>query len=343
VCHALERNFAFMHIPDGALSPSTCAACAAVMLPVWGAAARRARAALQSKQVSLLAALSAFSFTIMMFNVPALGGTTTHAIGATLLAVALGPWAAAIGVTVALAIQALLFADGGILALGANALALAFVGPFLGYAAYRALAGRAPLDSRRRVLAAGVGAYIGLNAAAVLVALLLGLQPHLFRDTSGKPLYFPFDLSVTLPALLLPHLLIAGVIEGVATAAGYRYLARAHRPLLEGASGGTASPGTLYWVLVALLLLAPVGLLAPGTAWGEWASEDLAKMAGYLPAGLGRLADRWDTPLADYRLGEPETFFGSAAGYWLSGLLGAGVIALLMALLGRVLAARRGG
>lgn len=330
-----------MHIPDGALSPSTCAACAALMLPVWGSAARRARAALGSRQVSLLAALSAFSFTIMMFNVPALGGTTTHAVGATLLAVALGPWAAAIGVTVALAIQALLFADGGILALGANALAMAFAGPFLGYAVYRALAGRAPLPSRRRALAAGLGAYAGLNAAALVVALLLGIQPHLFRDGGDKPLYFPFDLSVTLPALLAPHLLIAGVIEGVVTAAGYGYLARAHRPLLEAGARGAASPGALYWALVVLILLTPLGLFAPGTAWGEWATEDLAQIAGYLPAGLARLADRWNTPLSDYRLGEPQTFFGSALAYGFCALLGVAVIAGLTALLGRALAARR--
>src|SRR5262245_45692116 len=197
-----------MHIPDGMLSPGTCGVCAAAMVPVWAVAAQRTRRALRSRQVPLLAALSAFSFTVMLFNVPVLGGTTAHAVGGTLLAVALGPWVAVIGVTIALAIQALLFADGGILVFGANCLAMAFVGPFLGYAVYRALSAGIPVNAlRRRTFAAAAGAYVGLNAAALTVALLLGLQPHLAQGPDGRPLYFPLDLSATLPGMVLPHLL----------------------------------------------------------------------------------------------------------------------------------------
>ena len=92
---------------------------------------------LSTKQTPFLAIGAAFCFTIMMFNIPVPGGTTVHPIGATLLAILLGPWAAVIGVTVALAIQALFFADGGVLALGANSFSMAFAMPFCGYFAYR--------------------------------------------------------------------------------------------------------------------------------------------------------------------------------------------------------------
>lgn len=331
-----------MHIPDGMLSPSTCAVTGAIMLPVWAVAARRAQRALQTRQVPLLAALAAFSFTVMMFNVPVIGGTTTHAVGGTLLAITLGPWAAAIGVTVALAIQALLFADGGILSFGANCLSMAFVGPFVGYAVYRAAAGRSQTVSRRRILASGVGAYLGLNASALVVAFLLGIQPHLFRAADGKPLYFPLDLSRTIPAMMTAHLLVAGVLEGAITAAGYAYLTRAQRSLLEGAAvgGAAAAPGRLFWALVGLIVLAPLGLLAPGGAWGEWATGDMRKMVGYVPAGFHQLADRWKAPLPDYSLGGAGTFLQSALGYWVCAGLGVGLIVGLMALLGRALTAR---
>src|SRR5689334_23988236 len=122
-----------MHIPDGVLSPSTSAIAGVVMLPLWTAAGRHAHRDLGTRQVPLLALGAAFCFTIMMFNIPALGGTTAHPVAGTLLAVMLGPWAACIGVSVALAIQALFFGDGGILAFGANCFTMAFVLPFVGY------------------------------------------------------------------------------------------------------------------------------------------------------------------------------------------------------------------
>jgi cobalt/nickel transport system permease protein len=312
------------------------------MVPVWAVAAQRTRRALKSRQVPLLAALSAFSFTVMLFNVPVFGGTTAHAVGGTLLAIALGPWVAVIGVTVALAIQALLFADGGVLAFGANCLAMAFVGPFLGYAVYRTLSAGTPADAlRRRTFAAAAGAYVGLNSAALTVALLLGLQPHLAQGPDGKPLYFPLDLSATLPGMLLPHLLVAGFVEAAVTAAGYAYLAGRKGAAIAVPGLAEAPPSRLYWVLVAAIVLAPLGLLAPGTAWGEWATQDVAKLVGYVPQGLARFGGLWRTPLADYSVGgESSTFLRSALGYYLCAVLGVGVILALMALLGRALTAR---
>src|SRR5580692_6869155 len=104
-----------MHIPDAYLSPITQAAGFAVMTPIWAFATRRTVRELTSKQAPLLSIGAAFCFAIQMFNIPAIGGTTAHALGTALLAILLGPWAAVLGLTLTLVIQALLFGDGGIL------------------------------------------------------------------------------------------------------------------------------------------------------------------------------------------------------------------------------------
>ena len=165
-----------MHIPDGYLSPESCAAAGAVMVPMWATAARRVGASVHDRRAPLLAVGAAYTFVVMMFNVPVPDGTTAHAVGAVLVAVLLGPWAAVVAVSVALAIQALFFGDGGVLAYGANALNMAFVMPFVGYGVYIAIARRAPLTSRRRAIAAGIGGYVGLNAAAMAAAVEFGIQ-----------------------------------------------------------------------------------------------------------------------------------------------------------------------
>src|SRR4030065_1176314 len=114
------------------------------MLPIWTAAARIVKKTLKAKQVPLLAIGAAFSFVIMMFNIPIPGGSTGHAVGGVLAAIILGPWAACIAITVVLVIQALLFGDGGITTLGANCFNMAFVLPFMGYYVYKAITYRAP-------------------------------------------------------------------------------------------------------------------------------------------------------------------------------------------------------
>src|SRR3954454_17620487 len=170
-----------MHIPDGYLSPQTCGALYAASAPVWVTAGRRVKKVVKSRYVPLVAIGAAYCFLVMMFNVPIPDGTTAHAVGGVLVAVLLGPWAAVVAVSVALAIQALFFGDGGVLAFGANAFNMAFVMPMVGYGVYWLLARNAPLTARRRPLAAGLGAYVGLNAAALCAAIEFGVQPTLFH------------------------------------------------------------------------------------------------------------------------------------------------------------------
>lgn len=327
-----------MHIPDSAISPATSLISGAAMVPVWFLAGRRVQANLETKQVPLLAIGAAFCFTIMMFNIPVPGGTTVHPVGGGLLAILLGPWAAIIGVTVALVIQALFFGDGGVLAAGANCFTMAFAMPFCAYFVYRLLSGRSAADSPRRALAAGLGAYVGLNVAALLTAVLLGIQPTLYHEPNGHALYFPFGLHVTIPAILAAHLTIAGTAEGVVTALVVRYLQASHIPLYGQEDEKVQTQNRkreMLWVgLAVLAALSPLGLLASGDAWGEWGTETIQEKVGYVPSRLSTIEEKgWKgfNLLPDYLSDR-----GKAA-YILAAVVGIALISLTLFVLGWLL------
>jgi len=212
-----------MHIPDGYLGPATYGTLFAATIPFWAAASWKLNRTLKDRQAPFLAIGAAFSFVIMMFNIPIIGGTTGHATGATLIAVLIGPWAALIAVSVALIIQAILFGDGGITAIGANCFNMAVAGVFVGYAMYRMIAGDSVVMSKRRWAAGAVAAYVSLNVSALLTAVQLGIQPLLERTPDGQPLYSPFPLSFAVPAIALEHLFLFGFVEAAVTALVIRY------------------------------------------------------------------------------------------------------------------------
>ena len=222
-----------MHIPDGYLGPATSGIFYAVMIPIWALASKMVKKTLRSAQVPFLAIGAAFSFVIMMFNVPIPGGSTGHAVGGVLVAILLGPWAACIAITVALVIQALLFGDGGITAIGANCFNMAFVLPFVGYYVYKAISYNAPAGSNRKVLAAGVAGYIGINVAALLAGIEFGVQPLLHHAANGQALYCPYGLNVAVPAMAGEHLLIFGWVEAIVTALVIKYLQKQSPEFLE--------------------------------------------------------------------------------------------------------------
>ena len=222
-----------MHIPDGYLSPATCGVMYAASAPFWYTATKKIKHELTSRTVPLLSIFSAFSFTIMMFNAPVPGGTTAHAVGGTLMAIVLGPWAATIGVSIALLIQALFFGDGGILAFGANVFNMAIVLPFVGYLVYRLISRNAPENSRRQWIAAAIGGYVGINAAALAAGIELGLQPLLFHTANGTPLYCPYGLTQAVPAMMLAHLTVAGFAEAVVTGGVVAFLQRTMPYILQ--------------------------------------------------------------------------------------------------------------
>jgi cobalt/nickel transport system permease protein len=398
-----------VHIPDGYLSPIVSVGLGVVTVPGWAVASRKVEKVLDNRTVPLLAVFSAMCFTVMMFNVPVPGGTTAHGVGGTLVAIVLGPWAAAIVVSVALVIQALFFGDGGVLAIFANCLNMGFILPFVGYATYRILAGHSDQFSARRVWAAGIGAYVGITVAAVCVGVELGIQPLLFTE-NGHPLYSPYTLEQAVPAMLAAHAFGASIVEALITALGVAYLQQRHpeyltvlrrplggspiapdrrparRPLwqlgsaivlacavLVLAAGFITGDGDLGhafgadwssvdWPSVATMLavtgvialvlipvawltlpkrirgvgtgfvaaavLAPLGLVAPGFAYGEGSTGDVQAAFGYVPQGLQDLSGMFSAPLSDYNI--PLPFFSDAnadlwhvaVGYELAGMVG---------------------
>jgi len=217
-----------VHIPDGYLGPQTYGIMLGIMVPLWVKVSRVLNKTLKMSQVPLIALGAAFSFVIMMFNVPIPGGTTGHAVGGVLLAILIGPWATLLVITIVLVIQAIIFGDGGITAIGANCFNMAFILPFVGYYVYKLISRNSPLNSKRRIIAAGIGGYIGLNVAALFAGIELGLQPLISHSSKGVPLYSPYPLSITVPAMLGEHLLLFGWIEAIVTMAAFAYLLRAN-------------------------------------------------------------------------------------------------------------------
>ncbi len=217
-----------MHIPDGYLGPLTFTVMFLVMIPVWWFAARTAKEKLGNKAVPMLAMLSAVSFLVMMFNWPVPDGTTAHMVGGTLIAVILGPWAAVIGVSVALIVQAFFFGDGGITALGANSFNMAFVLPFVGYYTYRAIKKLwRKNSSAAEATASSIGAYVGINVAALCAAVEFGVQPYI------APGYCPYGLNLSIPAMVFAHLVTAGPVAAVVTGAVIYYLKKNRPDLLR--------------------------------------------------------------------------------------------------------------
>lgn len=226
-----------MHIPDGYLGPLTYLAGYAACAPIWSIAARKLKDSMDARRAPLLSISAAFTFLVMMFNIPLPGGSTGHAVGGVLIAIAVGPWGAMLSVSIALIIQALIFGDGGITAIGANCFNIAFVMPFTGYFTYRLVA-KALRGESGNAVAAGIGGYVGLNFAALTTAVMFGIQPILHTAPDGRALYSPYPLSVSIPAMMLPHLTVFGAAEALITGLAVHYLTRSRsRWILEGKWG----------------------------------------------------------------------------------------------------------
>ena len=314
-----------MHIPDNYLSPSTCVVMAAVMVPVWKRASAKTKEELSKKKMPLLGICAAFSFMIMMFNIPLPGGTTGHAIGAVLVAILLGPYEAVVAVTIALAIQALFFGDGGILAFGANCFNMAFIMPFTGYYIYRFITSRFK-GGKWDYAGAFIAGYISINVAAFIAAIEFGIEPMLFKDAAGFPLYCPYGLSASIPAIMIPHLLLAGFIEGGITAAVLGYIRKVSPSSIH--QGGSVKFKPFYALIITLIALVPLGLYAPGTAWGEWGVKELETITGHMPAGMEK-GINFEALMPGY------SFSGISenTGYIVSAALGVALIVFLVWLL----------
>ena len=317
-----------MHVPDGYLSPSTCAAMYVLAGGGWYAALKRIKVTLLSRAVPMISVFAAFSFVLMMFNLPLPGGTTGHAVGVAIAAIVLGPSGAILAISITLAIQALFFGDGGITTLGANCFNMAIVGSLVAAGIYRLIAGNSLDGARRRVVAAAIAGYASINTAAFLAAVEFGIQPRLFHDAAGTPLYAPYPLHVAIPAMMIGHLTVAGIAEAVLSGGMIAYLQSTNSALLRGIVPVTpgvtpAKSERALWITVALLmLLTPLGTLAVGTAWGEWSADSFANA----PSGLARWSSIWTAPFPSYAPGfiKSPTF-----GYLLSAMFGVGIIVVI--------------
>jgi cobalt/nickel transport system permease protein len=342
----------------------------AVALPFWYVALNRVKRLLQSRVVPLLAAVSAFCFVVMMFNLPIPGGTTAHAVGMGVAAIVLGPWAAILAISIALMIQALFFGDGGITAFGVNCFNMAILGSLVSYGLYQLISAGAPIGSARRVVAGAVAGYIAINVAAFAAGCEFGIQPLLFHDATGAPLYAPYPLSVAVPAMMLAHLTLAGAAEAIITGGIIAYLQRANPSLLQttailadgraseqariAAAGGWRGTRPLWIGLGVLMVLTPLGLLAAGMAWGEWGVDDLqnpevraqiTQASGniappeHVPEGLEKLSSIWTAPMPDYA---PPFMHDPNFGYILSAVFGTGLIILVFSALSWLFGRPRG-
>jgi cobalt/nickel transport system permease protein len=204
-----------MHVPDGFLSPQITLPAWAVSVPLWSWAARRHFGRSVTESLPVMGALTALAFVIQTIMIPLPGGTSTHLLGVTLLALLYHPLVAFVCEGLVLLVQALFSGAGGVTVLGVNALAMGLVGPLVGWAAWKLLR---RVNERVAVFAA---AWLAMQASSLAVALVLGLQNAL----SSR--YYPVAFPVTLAAMMIPSL-VAGVAEGLYTVFAMSLLRKAN-------------------------------------------------------------------------------------------------------------------
>jgi len=214
-----------MHIPDGYLSPQTYIPLYGVFAAAVTVAVKKVKKEVSARNIPYLGMAAAFSFIIMMFNLPIPGGTTGHAVGSAVIAILFGPWAAIVAVSVALIIQALIFGDGGITALGANCFNMAIFMPFTAYYLFSFFCFN-PARKRLVYFGAFISGYLSLVMAAILTGIEFGIQPLIASSSDGKALYCPYDLKIAVPAMAIEHMLLFGIVEGLITAIIVRYFLR---------------------------------------------------------------------------------------------------------------------
>ncbi len=194
-----------MHLPDGFLSPQLSLPACAVAAPLWAWAARRHFGRSAAESLPVLGSLTALAFVIQTIMIPVPGGTSTHLTGVTLLGLIFGPLAAFACESLVLLVQALFFGAGGVTVLGVNALAMGLLGPLAGWLAWKALR---RLSEKAALFAAG---WLSMQVSTLSVVGALALQHRL------DPSIFPVAPAVTVAAMLVPSLTVAGLVEGLYT------------------------------------------------------------------------------------------------------------------------------
>ena len=214
---------------------------------------------------------------------------------------------------------------------------MAVVMPFLGYYLYRLISGDAPSPARR-IAASGIAAYVSMVAAAILAGVEFGIQPLIAHTASGAPLYAPYPLKLAVTAMAGEHLLFFGWVEAFATMGVVAALAATDAHLLE--MKPAARPVRWLWAaLGALILATPIGVLAGGTAWGEWSPQQLKASLGYVPPGVAQLGPMWHAAMPGYA---PSFVRDPRLGYLVAAIVGALLVAGAGWAAGRLLSPRSG-
>jgi cobalt/nickel transport system permease protein len=313
-----------MHIPDGFLDAKTVVATASLAAIGVGTAVRRAQAQLPPRRVPLLGLTAAFVFAAQMVNFPVAGGTSGHLVGGVLAAVLVGPSGAVVVMATVLIVQCLIFADGGVLALGANVFNMGIVGAVGGYAIYRAVY-RVLGQDRGRLVAVAFSAWCSVVLAAIMAAGELSL--------SGV-----VPWSVVLPAMAGVHMLI-GLGEAVITTLVILAILRARPELLT--EGDRPRPVRSIGETLAFGLLIALGIamfVSPlASAWPD-GLEKVAQSLGFAERSVK--APLVPSPIPDY------TIPGIVSPTWataLAGGVGTVVVFFLALALARFLVGRRPG
>lgn len=303
-----------LHIPDGFLSILVSVICWGITVITLSAAISRTNKSLGEKQIPLMGVMAAFIFAAQMINFPVAGGTSGHLLGGALAAIVLGPWAAMLVMTAVIALQAILFQDGGLVVMGANILNMGLITAAIGYGLYRSVSGQ---SKTVKLGVAGFAAWLSVMAGALLTALQLWL--------SGTS-----QLAVVIPAMLGVHALI-GLGEALITVGALSFIMQTRPDLLgEGSESAKASKN---WAYVGGLIALIVVLLSPFASADPDGLERVAGNLGFLETGQ-------DAPFSiipDYTV----PFLGETAlSTIVAGIIGIAVVAAIMILVGRGLKAK---
>ncbi len=303
-----------LHIPDGFLSLIVSLICWVIFALMIAVAVARANKTLDEKQIPLMGVMAAFIFAAQMINFPVAGGTSGHLLGGALAAILLGPWAGILTMTAVIAVQGLLFQDGGLLTMGANILNMGVVTAAIGYGLYRFARGR---SKSVKLSVAGSAAWLSVMAAALLTSLQLW-----FSGTS--------PLTIVVPAMLGVHALI-GLGEALITFFTLGFIFQTRPDLLD--ENAQSQSGSRAWTYVGGIIVLFVVALSPFASANPDGLERVAEDSGFLH--IAQSAPYQIIP--DYSI----PFLGQTAlSTVIAGAIGVIVVAAIVALIARGLKAK---
>ena len=304
-----------LHIPDGFLTLVISLIFWGITIIMVGIAISKTNKTLGEKQVPLMGIMAAFIFAAQMLNFPVAGGTSGHFLGGALAAIVLGPWAGILVMTAVIAVQGLLFQDGGLLVMGANIFNTGLLTAMIGFGLYRSVSGS---NKKTRLTVAGAAAWLAVVASALTTALQLWL--------SGTT-----TLQIVVPAMLGVHVLI-GIGEAIITVAALSFIEQTRPDLVNEKE--TASKGGRGWIYAGIVISLLAVLLSPFASANPDGLERVAEDIGFLAQGQ----DATFEILPDYTV----PFLGETAlSTVIAGAVGALVLLGLMIVIGRMLRRRK--